>query len=739
MIINDKIIRRLSIEERLKLVVGSNLYVNNTFSYYDFPIFELVKNPLAVGKSVSSINYPSEKGVLSTWNSELFSLYGKILGNENVNVSPNLFFKEDGNSELCVNKYLYANFLSNYVEGIGKTKSKFILELNDQQNDANAELPTDVVLKKEITNFILVSTVEQAISLIRDKSYKGNLYAKAKNIDELAQYINLGINLVYYEGENYDSLIEAAAERTRSYDEYQAMIKNGQISEKDLEDKISIGKVISPYILANACDRMIEFLKEVEIFRNKEVTKEETIENRDQILYQIAYESVVLLKNENNTLPLDHTRKVALLGDCVKNTDYYEESAVNTISSLESIFNEAEKSELLNCVGYAHGYHKGTPTKESLVKVGLELVKKSIVGVIFLCADEKLGRIPQEQIEFFKACLEETRKPIVAVVFADCKIDLSEINAAQSILLASRLQEGHAKAIVDILVGNVNPSGKLVQDYKKVINDEQEEKEVYNYPFGYGLSYTEFAYSNLEIKENGVYLTLTNTGEYAGIETVQLYIKKDKNNSIFNDGLLRGFKKVFVEKGDAVKVFIPFDENTFRYYDEKEKCYGVEGGEYLLSVGSSKEQVRLKGTIKLTKCLDEKYGFKNEDKEEISLENVNNFMSKPTKKDNFKLKLVISILLMVYFTISLLILVISELNGYSDPTKITFGIICLVLVNVVLGLFIFISYKKRVVTPEFNPNETLTLLMDDIKEYKVSSRRLYNVDIEVDDVSEEKK
>ena len=56
MIINDKIIRRLSIEERLKLVVGSNLYVNNTFSYYDFPIFELVKNPLAVGKSVSSIN-----------------------------------------------------------------------------------------------------------------------------------------------------------------------------------------------------------------------------------------------------------------------------------------------------------------------------------------------------------------------------------------------------------------------------------------------------------------------------------------------------------------------------------------------------------------------------------------------------------------------------------------------------------------------------------------------------------
>ena len=739
MIINDKIIRRLSIEERLKLVVGSNLYVNNTFSYYDFPIFELVKNPLAVGKSVSSINYPSEKGVLSTWNSELFSLYGKILGNENVNVSPNLFFKEDGNSELCVNKYLYANFLSNYVEGIGKTKSKFILELNDQQNDANAELPTDVVLKKEITNFILVSTVEQAISLIRDKSYKGNLYANAKNIDELAQYINLGINLVYYEGENYDSLIEAAAERTRSYDEYQAMIKNGQISEKDLEDKISIGNVISPYILANACDRMIEFLKEVEIFRNKEVTKEETIENRDQILYQIAYESVVLLKNENNTLPLDHTRKVALLGDCVKNTDYYEESAVNTISSLESIFNEAEKSELLNCVGYAHGYHKGTPTKESLVKVGLELVKKSNVGVIFLCADEKLGRIPQEQIEFFKACLEETRKPIVAVVFADCKIDLSEINAAQSILLASRLQEGHAKAIVDILVGNVNPSGKLVQDYKKVINDEQEEKEVYNYPFGYGLSYTEFAYSNLEIKENGVYLTLTNTGEYAGIETVQLYIKKDKNNSIFNDGLLRGFKKVFVEKGDAVKVFIPFDENTFRYYDEKEKCYGVEGGEYLLSVGSSKEQVRLKGTIKLTKCLDEKYGFKNEDKEEISLENVNNFMSKPTKKDNFKLKLVISILLMVYFTISLLILVISELNGYSDPTKITFGIICLVLVNVVLGLFIFISYKKRVVTPEFNPNETLTLLMDDIKEYKVSSRRLYNVDIEVDDVSEEKK
>lgn len=743
MIKNETIIRRLTIEERLQLIVSKKLYANGTFSYYEFPIFELLDEPLVVGKEVTSTVCPSKKVVLNTWNFDLFAKYGFLVGNENARVSPNLFFKEDGKpkAEITDDPYLYASFISEFGKGVCKTRSRAVLELDDVKKNGYDELPYELLLEKEGVNFVLVSDVEQIYGLNNRYHFNGCFYAKTNSLREIARFINAGVDLIYYTGENYESLIEVAGDITRKYDEYQAMLKNGQITEDEFNRLLDSGEIISPSKLTNACDRMLDLLKEVENFRKKDTLNVKAIPNQKDLLNQIARESIVLLKNENNILPLPHTKKVALIGDCVKNMDYYLESSVNTPRVLENIFEEAEKCELLNCIGYAHGYHKGTPTKDNLLKVGLELVRSSNVGVVFLFADEKNQCIPQEQLDFFNACVYESRKPIVAVLYASCPVDLYSLNAAKAIVLVSKPSQGYAKAIIDVLVGNYNPSGKLSSDFtkKSTSNDGNSTNSVVNYPFGHGLSYTKFSYSNLEIKENGVHFTLTNTGEYAGSEVVFLYVSKEESQTPLSKPVLKGFKKVFVEKGDSVKVFIPFDDKTFRYYDQVEDCYGVEGGEYKLTLNSSKDQIKLSGTIKLSKYLNEGFEYNNKDKESFSLSQVNDFMVTPRKQISFKVKLAIGLILAIYFTISFIIMIGIELFGDLDLGKILFSLIAMVGIDVGIGIYLKKSYANRVVEQEFNPNETLTLLMDDIKEYKVTGHHYYDISPKDDIIPEEVK
>ena len=133
MIKNEKIIRRLTLEERVKLVVSNEAYKNGTFSYYEFPIVELMKDPLYVSSEVKSSIFPTRKMAATTWNEELYESYGRLIGEENAQVSPNIFFRESGvgQSDVTENAHLLGSFVSRYSKGINKTKSKLILEFEE--------------------------------------------------------------------------------------------------------------------------------------------------------------------------------------------------------------------------------------------------------------------------------------------------------------------------------------------------------------------------------------------------------------------------------------------------------------------------------------------------------------------------------------------------------------------------------------------------------------------------------
>jgi beta-glucosidase len=180
-----------------------------------------------------------------------------------------------------------------------------------------------------------------------------------------------------------------------------------------------------------------------------------------------------------------------------------------------------------------------------------------------------------------------------------------------------------ARALLRVLSGDVNPSGKLAETYPLAYADTPSYRHFpgreatveyregpfigYRYfdtagvpvlfPFGFGLSYTTFAYSNLEVTPSGVRFQLTNTGSVAGMEVAQLYVGLPGAKVFRPAKELKGFAKVFINAGETKTVSLAFDERTFRYFNVKTNRWEVEGGEYRLMVGASSADIRLTGTI----------------------------------------------------------------------------------------------------------------------------------------------
>ena len=230
--------------------------------------------------------------------------------------------------------------------------------------------------------------------------------------------------------------------------------------------------------------------------------------------------------------------------------------------------------------------------------------------------------IPQVQVDVLRA-MAKANPNIVGVISAGSSIEMEWEDSLKAILHGYLTGQAGAGAMLDLIMGRVNPSGKLAETYPMVYEDTPSQpyypakernsdyrealfvgyryfdtfdKEV-RYPFGYGLSYTTFEYSDLAVDDKGVTFTVKNTGACAGSEIAQLYVGLPDAKILRARKELKGFAKVFLEAGEAETVTIPFDSYTFRYWNVKKNGWAVEGGTYAVCVGSSVADIRLSGTI----------------------------------------------------------------------------------------------------------------------------------------------
>lgn len=217
--------------------------------------------------------------------------------------------------------------------------------------------------------------------------------------------------------------------------------------------------------------------------------------------------------------------------------------------------------------------------------------------------------------------LRKYAKKLVVVVYAGSAVDLSQFDKlADAVVLAGFGGQNVSQAVARVLSGQVNPSGRLTETYAYSIKDIPSENtrrdeacmyydETWHvgyrhfatenvpvlYPFGHGLSYTEFAYSNLQVCGNTVCVDVENVGHVDGKEVVQLYIAGNREDAPVRE--LKAFQKVFVKAGEKVTVQLQLDQDAFAYYDAQAGCWCAEQGEYTLQICENANEILLQNPI----------------------------------------------------------------------------------------------------------------------------------------------
>ncbi len=344
-----------------------------------------------------------------------------------------------------------------------------------------------------------------------------------------------------------------------------------------------------------------------------------------------AAESAVLLKNASSILPLKPGVKVALIGDFAVDPRYQGagSSVVNPtqVESMEKVIGDYD----VTLVGVSRGYKRTGEEDENLKKEAMDLAQ--IADIVLYCfgldelsesegLDRNHMRIPQNQIDLLQN-IAKVNNQVVGILSAGSSIEMPWHNCCQAILHGYLTGQAGASAMMDILVGKVNPSGRLNETYPLRYEDtpglrhypSTERTAEYRegiyvgyryydtstvrvlYPFGFGLSYTEFTYSDLVVDQNGITVTVANTGACDGAEVVQMYVGLEGAKVFRANKELKGFKKVFLKAGEQQTIQIPFDDKTFRYWNVKTNQWEVEGGAYNIMVGASVSDIRLEGSI----------------------------------------------------------------------------------------------------------------------------------------------
>ncbi|MDR0831760.1 MAG: glycoside hydrolase family 3 C-terminal domain-containing protein [Bacillales bacterium] len=377
-------------------------------------------------------------------------------------------------------------------------------------------------------------------------------------------------------------------------------------------------------VLDESVDRILDLVLE-----EKESEKKEfDVEAHHNIARKAAVESIVLLKNDS-ILPLKENTKVAIIGDFGKKPRYQGAGSSQVNPTKLDLPLEVIKDYSLNFVGYERGYKRFGGTSKGLIKSALELARKAEVVLLYIGLDERSEaegqdranlKLPESHIQLFKELLS-VNKNIVVINSSGSVVELKEFKNAKALLNNFLGGQAGARALLDVLVGKENPSGRLSETYPidyeacSVKDYPSPLKAIYKeglyvgyryydtnnisvlYPFGYGLSYSTFTYSNLKVDEVSVSLTLENTSEVDGYEVVQLYVGKSKSNVYRPKKELKGFIKVFIKSHQKVRVVIPFDDYTFRYFNTESNTFEVEKGVYEVYVGSNIQDIHLTGSI----------------------------------------------------------------------------------------------------------------------------------------------
>ena len=425
------------------------------------------------------------------------------------------------------------------------------------------------------------------------------------------------------------------------------MPSSGGVNDAKIVEAVKCG-VIDETTLDERVDKLIDII--LKGAANKKPGYKFDVKAHNLLSRQIAEQSMVLLKNDGNILPLKRVEGeyVAVIGAFVDNPRYQGagSSIINPtmIDSGRRAFNNSPIS-----VKFADGYDRSGKRKneDAYITEACNLAKNASKAVVFIGLtddyesegfDRSTMKLPDGHNRLVEA-VSRVNDNVIVVLEGGSPVEMPWADDVKAILNAYLGGQSVAPAIVDVLTGKANPCGKLAETYPVCLKDtptsfrypdskedvqyresifigyryyDKVERNV-RFPFGFGLSYTSFEYSDIKLKKKNltkgegakVTFTIKNTGDVAGSEIAQVYVAKPESKIFRAPKELKGFVKIHLEPGEEKKVTVELDDRAFAFWNTATEDWCVESGEYKILVGASSRDIRLEAAAKMKSEDDE--------------------------------------------------------------------------------------------------------------------------------------
>ena len=640
-----KIISQMSLEDKISLCEGANFWETKAYEKHGIPAMFVCDGPsglrkqdlsggtdmLGVNKSQPATCFPAAVTTASSWDTDLLQAVGTAIGEEaraqgvDVVLGPGCNIKRN---PLCgrnfeyfsEDPYLAGKLAAGFIrgvegQGVGTSLKHFAANSQELSRFTSDSLMDDRTLRElYLTGFELAvkegkpATVmcsynklngihasdhqELLTDILRtDWGFSGMVVTDWGAMNDRIEGFKAGCDLNMPGGSDY------------MFKECAQAVKDGTLSEADID--CSVRRILT------------------QVFRAAETRKmpsECDYDAHHGIARKAAEQGAVLLKNEDAILPLAANTKIAVIGAMAKSMRYQGAG-----SSHVNARKLDQQLDFLAGAIYAPGCDDRGDTTEDMIAEAVKAAKDAEVAVIFAGLPERYEsegfdrdnlRMPDGHVRMIEAAAKSNPNTVV-VLLCGSAVECSWADKVKAVLYMGLPGEAGGEAIANLLYGKVNPSGKLAESWPYTYEDVPS-SDIYGkmkdalyvegiyagyryydkagirvrWPFGFGLSYTGFGYSELTVAGRTVSVTVTNTGKLPGAEVVQLYVAAPQDSIHRPIRELKDFRKVFLQPGERKTVTFELNDRSFAIWQDGWK---VPGGTYEIQIGGLSTEVAVAG------------------------------------------------------------------------------------------------------------------------------------------------
>lgn len=661
----ESVINEMTLDEKVSLLSGADFWHTAAVDRLDIPAVMMCDGPnglrkqddkadhLGINQSIKAVCFPTSSAVAASFDRDLAKHVGEVLGNECQAEGIAMLLGPGANikrSPLCGRNFEYysedpclsSEMAASYIEGLQGQGVAACMKHFAANNQETRRMNGDSIVDERTLHEIYLASFEGAVKKAKPKSL---MCAYNRLNGTYGTENGTLMNDILRDDWGFDGFTVtdwgAVKDRVKGLSAGLDLEMPGSSSSQENNEKVKKAVEdgsLSMEVLDAAVERILKWIAAVSENRNKDAAFDREADYRAAV--EAEKNCAVLLKNDG-VLPLEKGKKIAFIGGFAEKPRYQGGGS--------SHINSAYAPSLLEIVAddesivYAKGFVLDDTKPDADLETEALRVAAGADAVVILAGlterfetegvDRKYMGLPDNQNILIEK-IAAANKNTVVVLHNGSPVEMPWIDQIPAVLEMYLGGDGVSEATLSILFGDTNPSGKLAETFPKKLEDNPSylnfpgESGVAHYregiyvgyryydkkkmdvlfPFGHGLSYTSFAYSDLKLSKDAfeegeaveVSLTIANTGDREGAEVVQLYIGEKESRVQRPVRELKGFEKVRLAPGESGRVSFTVDKQSLGYYETRLSDWFAESGVYTVEIGSSSRDIWLKTEVSYT-------------------------------------------------------------------------------------------------------------------------------------------